>query len=172
VHQTPRPDDSQKALSVALRLLAYRARTESELRQRLLKRFLREEVEAAIQSVKERGYLNDAAYARSWRDRREESKPRAARRIRQELASKGVKSESIEKALEGYDDEENALRAARKLLHTLNGADFPTFARRMGNYLQRRGFGTALAWRVVRRLWEESGAGPPVGRDEGQSQHD
>jgi SOS response regulatory protein OraA/RecX len=62
----------------------------------------------------------------------------------------------IEEALEGFDDQENAIRAARKHLPTLRGKDYPTFARRLGAYLQRRGFSFSLTRRIVRQLWGES----------------
>ena len=154
-HEAAYPKEGH-ALTAALRLLTYRARSEAELRQRLHQRFSPKEIEAAIQKLKSQGYLNDAAFARSWRENRERHRPRSARLIRNELAHRGVSSETISEALEGFDDEENALRAAQKLLPSLRGADYPKFARRLGTYLQRRGFALSLVREIVHRLWAES----------------
>lgn len=154
---TKQAGDSKRsdAHSAALRLLAYRARSEAELRQRLLRRFPSDDVERAIQSLKAQGYLDDADFARRWRESREASHPRSARRIRQELSQHGVAPDEIERALEGFDDEGNAMRAARKYVPSLRGLDYPTFARRLGTYLQRRGFSSSLIWRIVRQMWSE-----------------
>ncbi len=154
------PQDSQ-ALNAALRLLAHRSYGESELRQRLSRRFASQEAEATILHLKSRGYLDDRAFARSWRENRERSHPQGARRIRAELLQRGVGSEAIEEALEGFDDEMNAIRAARKHLPTLKGTDYPTFTRRLGGYLQRRGFSFSLTRKTVRQLWMESADRPP-----------
>ena len=47
--------------------------------------------------------------------------------------------------------------AARKYAHSLLGLGYPTFARRLETYLQRRGFSTSLIWRIVRQMWGEEG---------------
>jgi len=159
------------ALDAALRLLSYRPRAEAELRRRLLRRFPPEEVESAIQALRSQGYLDDREFARFWRDNRERFRPRSARVIRGELLRLGVGSETASEALEGFDDEENAVRAARKRLPSLQGADYQTFEEKLGPYLLRRGFPHSLVQRVVRRLWEES-ADPLDGDVEGHTHKD
>ncbi len=145
-----------KALDAALRLLSYRPRAEAELRRRLLRRFPTEEIEPVIQTLKSQGYLDDREFARFWRENRERFRPRSARVIRGELLRLGVGRETAGEALEGFDDEESAVRAARKRLPSLRGADYEAFEERLGPYLLRRGFPRSLVRRVVRRLWEES----------------
>lgn len=163
------PSSDSPVLDAALRLLSYRPRAEAELRRRLLRRFLAEEVESAIQALKSQGYLDDAAFARFWRENREQFRPRSGRAIRSELLRLGVSREAIDEALEGLDEEENALRAGRKVLLTFRETDYATFEKKLGNYLRRRGFGFALVQSVVRRLWNES-AYPLDGDIEGEEE--
>jgi SOS response regulatory protein OraA/RecX len=68
--KTANPQDSQ-ALNAALRLLAHRPYSESELRQRLSRCFASQEAEATILHLKSQGYLDDGTFARSWRENRD-----------------------------------------------------------------------------------------------------
>ena len=148
------PQES-RALDAALRLLSYRPRGEAELRRRLLRRFPSEEVEPVIQALKSQGHVDDVAFARFWRENREQFRPRSARAIKSELLRLGVSRDAIDEALEGLDEEENALRAGRKLISSLRGADRATFDKKLGPYLQRRGFGFAVARQAMLQLWDE-----------------
>ena len=162
------PQES-RGLDAALRLLSYRPRGEAELRRRHLRRFPIEEVEPVIQALKSQGYVDDVAFARFWRENREQFRPRSARAIKSELLRLGVSRDAIDEALEGLDEEENALRAGRKLLSSLRGADHATFEKKLGAYLQRRGFGFAVARQAILRLWEELSE-PTDGDVEGDQQ--
>ena len=161
-------DPARRARLAALRLLGYRPRSENELRQRLLQRFPAEQVEAALEDVRTKGYLDDTEFAVRWRESRERTRPRSASLIRRELGDRGVDGESIEHALEGFDEERNALAAARKWLVHGRGLDYPTFARRLGAFLQRRGFAPSLIRKLTREMWEESAGGPLSGDVYGQ----
>jgi len=160
-----------RGLDAALRLLSYRPRGEVELRRRLLRRFPIEEVEPVIQALKSRGYVDDVAFARFWRENREQFRPRSARAIKSELLRLGVSRDAIDEALEGLDEEENALRAGRKLLPSLRRADHATFEKKLGPYLQRRGFGFAVVRQAILQLWEEL-TEPADGEIEGDQQEE
>ena len=147
--------ESERAYLSGLRLLSYRSRTRLEMRQRLGKRFSAEAVEEATSRLEEMGYLNDASFARSWKEGREARKPRSATLIRHELRHKGVSKDLAESVTAGMDDETSAYEAGRRHLNTLRGVDKRTFRRRMGNYLRRRGFATGLVIRTVDKLWPE-----------------
>ena len=156
-------------LDAALRLLTYRPRAEAELRRRLLRRFPAQEVEHVIRTLKSQGHLDDAAFARFWRENRERFRPRSARVIRGELRRLGVASDTIDEALEGLDEEENALRAGRKLFRRLLPTDYPAFEKKLVAHLCRRGFGFGLARQVALRLWDEL-SDPADGDVEGDQQ--
>ena len=147
--------ESERAYLSGLRLLSYRSRSRLEMRQRLSKRFSAEAVEEAMSRLEERSYLDDASFARNWKEGREARKPRSATLIRHELRRKGVSKDLAESVTAGMDDEASAYEAARRHLNTLRGVDKRTFRRRMGNYLRRRGFATGLVISTVDKLWEE-----------------
>lgn len=111
-----------------------------------------------VSRLRSEGLLNDAAFARQWRESREKHKPRSGRMIGQELRQAGVSREVAKEALEGLDEEEMALRAGRKQVRKLAGEGERTFVEKMGQHLIRRGFGYGVALRAARRLWLEAGA--------------
>ncbi len=147
--------EGERAYQAGLRLLSYSAHSREEVSQRLARRFPAEAVQQAMAFLEERGYLDDAAFARRWRETRDAQRPRSAALIRRELQQKGVSREVAEAAVSGMDEEDSAYRAGRRHLRALRGLDRVTFRRRLGDYLRRRGFPLGLVRRTVERLWEE-----------------
>lgn len=152
-----RDEERERAYTVAVRLVAVKPRTVVEVRGRLLRRgFSSGAAEEAIARLQGMGYLDDAAFAGSWRERREEQSPRSARLVRHELVARGVSHDVASKAVIGMDDEGNAWRVARRRLRMLLGLEEGVFKRRLWAYLQRRGFPEPISRRVVDGLWEEA----------------
>lgn len=155
-------DLRKRALDAALRLLAYRPRSEHELRTRLLRRGLPPDViAAAIEKLREYGYVDDAAFARSWVESRNGGSPRGQYLLRRELRGKGVDVETATEAIEGVSEEDAARRAAEKKARTLRGLDYQQFRTRLAGYLQRRGFGYDVIRPVIAELWQAQGAPLP-----------
>jgi regulatory protein len=152
---TPSPKPRASPLDAALRFLSYRPRSEAEVRRRLLKAYPPQKVEKTLHTLKDRGLLDDDAFARFWRENRDQHRPRSKTMIRQELFRLGVDRQIIEETLEDLDEDEAALSAGRKILRRLRNADFPAFKARMEGHLRRRGFGYRVASEAVQRLWEE-----------------
>ncbi|MEE8443121.1 MAG: regulatory protein RecX [Dehalococcoidia bacterium] len=145
----------ERAYSTALRFLAYRPRSHQEVRKRLARRFPAHAVQQALERLKERNYLDDAAFARFWRESREAHQPRSAAFIRRELEQRGVVRELAEDAVAGLDDDDSAYRAGHRRLRALQGLDEVTFHRRLGDYLRRRGFSFGVVRTTLKLLWEE-----------------
>jgi regulatory protein len=151
-------EEVAQATEAALRLVAYRARSELELRQRLTRRGLAgAAVDGAIEKMRAWGYLNDSEFARQWVEGRESHRPRSSQMIRRELTGKGIDVETAERVIEAaaIDDYGVALDLARRWLPRIEREDRQTQRRRLTGYLQRRGFN----WDVVRRVLEETLAG-------------
>ena len=151
-------DDYTRALQVALRYVSFRQRSIAEVRQRVGKDFSQPVVERTLAALKRYGYLDDADFARRWRESRERRKPKGAFAIRRELQAKGVAPSIIDDALAGMDESEGAYRAGAKpaqrwLLR--EQLAYPVYRRKMWDYLRRRGFGTAVTNHAVGRLWQE-----------------
>lgn len=141
------------ALDAARRLLAVRPRSEAEIRQRLLaRRMPADAVSGAIAHLKRLGLLDDAAFARWWRESREASRPQSGRQTERELRRKGVGSETASNAMADWDDAEAAYAAARKRAKALSGLDRETYRRRLFAHLLRRGFSRGVALAAMKRV--------------------
>ena len=74
------PDPSyQKAKNTALRLLTYRSRSEKEVERRLNGRYTEDVIDQTLSDLRRQGLLNDAEFAREWREQREKFRPRGQR---------------------------------------------------------------------------------------------
>jgi regulatory protein len=143
------------AYDAALRLLSYRPRSAAEVRRRMARRYPIVVVEQVITMLQEQHYLDDAAFASYWRERREQHRPKGREVLRQELLRLGVSGDTVNEALEGFDAAANAYRAGKKLVRRWAGSDYPEFQQRLSAYLRRRGFGGSLVSDTVQQLWQE-----------------
>ena len=161
VQALTRNGELERARDFSLRLLSYRPRSEKEVRERLGRRgFPPETVEETIARLKGQGLLDEGAFARFWKEGRETASPRSKRLIEQELLRKGIDPELAREAVQDLDEDESALRAARKKARSLKGLDKETFRKKMQSYLLRRGFSWEVARRTLLRLAEASGGAP------------
>jgi regulatory protein len=156
-----RAESGDKALHAALRFLEARPRSTFEIRERLRrKEFADEAIEAAIERLDGLGLIDDAAFARAWVENRQSSRPRGTGALRDELRRKGIDralAETVlsDEALTG-DEEQRAMSLARGVLRKY--ADAPNraaFQRRLGGFLQRRGFGFDTIGPIIEALWNE-----------------
>ncbi len=143
-----------RAMQAGLRFISFRPRSREEVRRRLGRRFDRHTVEQALARLEEQGYLDDAAFARLWRESREVHRPRSAALIRRELVERGVPREVAQEAVASLDDDASAYRAGQGRLRSLQGLDYVAFRRRLEGYLKRRGFGASVIRRTVDRFLE------------------
>jgi regulatory protein len=154
-------ESGDKAYLAALRFLNARPRSSAELRERLArKEFAPEAIDAALARLGELGLVDDRAFARFWVENRQVFRPRGAGALRDELRRKGVASGTIADVLSDAelagDEAEKAMVLARAALRKYaDSADRQSFARRMGGYLQRRGFGFEVIRPIVDQLWAE-----------------
>lgn len=147
------------ALSVALRYLAARPRSERELRTRLRQRNIGEAViDRTVNQLKTRGLLDDFTFAQYWVDQRVTFRPRSRRMLEMELRQKGINGSAIEDVTLDMDDEAEAYRAAQRRARTLSTDNFDTFFKKLVDHLGRRGFGYGTAAKTARGLWSELGS--------------
>jgi regulatory protein len=152
-------DRHQRCLVAALSFLSYRPRSTSELQSRLqLRGFDRETQAKVVESLKAKGLLDDAAFAQFWTENRESFSPRSRSLTRMELQKKGVSKEAIAEAIVSIDDADSAYRAAVIHLKSMRWSDRDQFRRRLGGYLQRRGFGYAVVEATLERIWKGIGS--------------
>jgi regulatory protein len=158
MEELARTDGQRRCLNAAMRYLAYRPRSEAEVRQRLNKGGFDEGTrEKALARLRELGLVDDAGFARFWKENRETFSPRSRRLTALELRRKGLDRETIEQATGGLDDAENAYRAAAGKARRLPPLDYQAFRRRIAAHLGRRGFGYEVISEAVARVWDEYG---------------
>jgi len=154
-------DRYQRCHNAALRYLGYRQRSESEVRQRLLRHgFDSDCTGKTLARLKEQGLVDDTAFARFWKDNRESFSPRSRRLTRLELQRKGLESEVIDRVVDELDDSDSAYRAAVSMVRRLSASDYQSFRRRLGERLGRRGFGYEVINETVEKIWKECGSSP------------
>ena len=147
----------QRCLNAAFRYLDYRPRSEAELRERLQRRgFEADNVEAVLVRLREKGLVDDLAFAQFWKDNRETFRPRSQWLTKLELRRKGVTDNIIDQVVADVDDKDSAYRAAQSRAHRLPDSDYEGFRHRLGGYLKRRGFGYSVINHTVERLWQEN----------------
>lgn len=144
------------AMASAMRLLAYRPRSEKEMRQALERRGVKPALLAETMArLKTARLLDDGEFARSYVDQRDRTSPRSRRLLRAELRSKGVAQQAADEPLSEVDEADAAYRAAARRARTLAALAYPDFQRRLGDFLLRRGFGYDTSRETVKRLWLE-----------------
>jgi regulatory protein len=165
----------------ALGFLSYRPRSAREVEMRLRKKGnTPEQIAAVMERLKERGYVDDAQFARFWVSNRMSFSPRGPRLLRSELRQKGVSQEIVDEVLvehaetqkESRDqaeeiaaiygvtdnepapgsDEATALTLARKRMRLLDRLDPLTARRRLSGFLARRGYNYDTIDAVMKRV--------------------
>ena len=150
-------DRVRAANEVALTYLSYKARTEQEVRRKLARKDFEEAVaDRTVARLHELGYLDDAAYARSYVEGRFRNRGYGPQRLRRDLKKRGVAARHIDAALEEVLEEDEVVDAARghaeKRWRRLAREPDPYKRRqKLTDYLLRRGF----AYETIRRVVEE-----------------
>ena len=149
-------DNFHRCLNAATHYLSYRPRSESELKERLRRRhFDDDSVEAVIVNLKERGLVDDRAFAQFWKDNRQSFSPRSQWLTKLELRRKGVADDLVAEVVGAIDDDDSAYQAALSKARSLPLSDYQSFRHRMGEFLKRRGFGYGVTNHVMERVWQE-----------------
>jgi regulatory protein len=154
VAEGPDADAESVARTILLDALTGQARSRKELREKLAKKDVPDELaERLLDRFTEVGLVDDAAFARSWVESRQRGRGLARRALAQELRRKGVDDETARTALDELDpaqEEEAARQLVRKKLRSLRGVDHATATRRLAGLLARKGYPAGLAFAVVR----------------------
>jgi regulatory protein len=153
-------DDRERAYQQAMLFLSYRARSEAEIRQNLLKHEFPEAViEETLERLRQARLADDSEFARAWVENRSTFRPRSRRALAMEMRRKGLSDENMQSALEGLDEEALAYQAAGKRLARLQGLEWNDFRKKLSEFLGRRGFPYPVIAATVSRLWDEMNAG-------------
>ena len=148
----------EDALQRAIKLLAAKPRSVAELRQRLLRgrQASTEEVENAIERLKEYGYLNDERFAFGYAALRVQQRPLGRRLLKHDLKTRQVEQAVVEEALDlvfaETSEEELIDRAIEKRVRLRGQPKSRAEAKGLFDYLLRRGFPFDLIVEKIRAV--------------------
>jgi regulatory protein len=146
----------QSCMDAAFRCLSYRPRSEFEIRTRLeSKGFDEGSVRDVLLKLRKQGLVDDLAFARFWTSNRCSFNPRGRAMLRSELRRKGIAPDIIAEVVQEVDETASAYAAAQKKLSRLTGLDYNAFRRKLGAFLNQRGFTYEVAQHTVTHLWQE-----------------
>ncbi len=147
-----------KTFDRAVNLLAFKQRSVSELRTRLLEKDWTnaEIVDEVIEKLAGYGYLNDTQFAKSFAASQIRQKPIGKRVLKQKLAMKKLDKETVEEALEkAFEDtpeSEIIERAIEKRLRIKGKPETREDAKKFYDFLLRQGFSYDLVSNKMREL--------------------
>lgn len=145
-----------RARDYAFLLLKFRLRSEAELIGRLKQKKFSEVVcRRVVAFLKEKRFLDDEEFARSWISSRIK-RPLGLRRLKRELKAKGVDSPIIEEQLRvaarDYNEKEVIEGLVSAKLKAFKSLDPLKARKRVFGFLLRRGFSADAALEVLNRL--------------------
>lgn len=156
-------DPEGAAREICLRLLTFAPRTRAQLADALRRRGVPEQVaETVLDRFTEAGLIDDPAFARAWVESRHYSRGLSRRALSAELRRRGVADDDVHEAVETLDPDQE-MATARQLIArraaATRGQPAEARVRKLMGVLARKGYGSALAYRVVRETLEHEGAG-------------
>jgi regulatory protein len=162
----PDADPEAIARQICLRMLTAAPRTHAQLASALQRRGIPEDAAAAVLArFAEVKLIDDAMFARAWVDSRHHGRGLASWALGAELRQRGVAADDIQAALSELSPDVE-LQTARELiarrLSSTAGMPVPARMRRLVGMLARKGYGSGLAYRVVREALEAEAGDDPV----------
>jgi regulatory protein len=150
------------AQATALQYLATRPRTAHEVRQKLRRSGVADQVaEQVIARLQARGTLDDAAYVHAYLTSRLTSRGYGPQRLRQELHQRGIGRALVEEAVQQDLAAEDVLAAARmqaakRWARLARETDLAQRRQKLWAFLRRRGFPAAIVQQVLTEVTEET----------------
>lgn len=154
-------DQTIRAKQRALDYLAYKPRTEQEVRRKLTQEDVPATVvEDVIARIQELGYLDDETYAHDYARNRFANKRYGPERIRRELRERGIDrhlaDEAVEEVFADEDPVEVARSHAEKRWSRIAHDDDPRRQKqKLYRYLTRRGFTSDTVYRIIDEFVDE-----------------
>ena len=138
------------AMQSAIQFLSRRPRSCLEMRKHLRTNGVSTEcLEAVMDDLIDRGYLDDRKYAQSHVRTRIRINPRASATLRYELKQKGIQETVIDEALCDVDDETMARELVRQRIHRWQRLSADRLKMKIFNYLKYRGFNYEVTKRAA-----------------------
>lgn len=134
--------DYSKAKDIALKFLSYKARSEKEVRDKLVSKEVESmTIDRVIEFLKRYDYINDEKFANSYVRERIRLKLEGRKKLVYDLRQKGIKQEIIDHVLDNTDIDEidQAIQLLEKKVHDKTELDIKE-KQRIYQFLLRKGF--------------------------------
>lgn len=147
-------EEQSKANNCALKFLTYRQRSKKEIIDKLAEKGFEDKfIENTLVYLKNYDLVDDLEFARSFAKDKINLNKQGPQKIKYELYKKGISKEIIEKVLDEDDNEYNrALELAKKKLPSYKNDDRNAIYRKLGGFLQRRGYSYECVSKVLKEL--------------------
>lgn len=150
-------DELERAYNRVLRFLSHRPRSEKEIKEFLRKiRASYAVSEKIFQKLIDHRLVDDEKFARWWVEQRMEFRPQSLWVVKLELKRKGIQEEIINKLLNNsairQSGNENLRKLVQKKLVKYKGLSKLEIYKKLGDFLQRRGF----RWEEIKRVIDEA----------------
>ncbi|KKQ96001.1 MAG: hypothetical protein A3C27_03455 [Candidatus Levybacteria bacterium RIFCSPHIGHO2_02_FULL_39_36] len=135
-------ENRSQAFNYSLKYLSYRARSVKEVYDYLLrKNFIEDTINSVLKKLIDLKFLDDLEFGRQWIESRQKYKGKSKFILKSELGMKGLSNDVIETLLkEARDDFEIARILFDKKKRILGNLLKEEFKKKMGGFLQRKGF--------------------------------
>lgn len=158
INDVLKAEEQNKVLNHAFNILSYSQNSKMNIYKKLMRKGYEEEfVLKAIEYCEEKNYINDRLYAENFIKDKTNISKHGSNRIRYDLISKGVSKDIIDEVLDLDHDEEyeRALELANKKIKSYRNDDRNAIYRKLGGYLQRRGYGYDIVSKVLRQVLDD-----------------
>lgn len=148
-------EEQNRANDYALKFLSNRWRTEKEIVDKMIKKGFDEEViNETLAYLKKYNFIDDRRFAEIYTEEKVRLKKLGSYRIKHELQNKGVDESIASEIVEKYSDNEyeRAMELATKKIKSYKNDDKNAIYRKLGGYLQRRGYSFECVSKVLREL--------------------
>lgn len=150
-------DTFEKTYNRTLRFLSFRPRSEKEIKDFLRKIRASSVVsEKILQKLIEHRLVDDEKFARWWIEQRMEFRPQSLWVLKLELKRKGVREEIADKLFSDLaikdSGEESLKKLVEKRVQRYKGLPRLEIYKKLGDFLQRRGF----RWEEIKRAIDEA----------------
>ena len=153
----PHQEELKKARKTAIKYLAYRDRSRSEISCYLVeKKISPGTVKKTLAYLEKNRYIDDPRFALQFGRSRIENKRVGKLRLRRELRGKGLDDSLIDKTLDflyaEHDESEIALACAKKKLASFGPGDTKKKRGRLARFLERQGYPASIVYQAVNQL--------------------
>ncbi len=135
--------------NTALRLLAMREHSRTELRRKLRRKYAIEEIEPLLDALADKGVQSEERFTEQYVSMRR-GRGYGPLHIQAELRERGISGQLIAAFVDPYDEEWLVL--AREVAYRKFGSAPVTVSKekaRRGRFLEQRGFSTEIIWKTI-----------------------